>query len=504
MPSRGRIPATDNARMDQPDMADPQDHRRFVVAIDQGTTATKAHQLFRDGDFRPVASVEHRQFYPQPGWVEHDPAELLANVRQCVALAQGADAVALDNQGETVVAWNADSGEPICNAIVWQDNRTRAHLERLEAEGAGALTLERAGLPLDPYFSASKLGWILDHVPEAKALAKTGRLRLATSDAFFLDRLCGSYATDVTTASRTSLMNIATGQWDPELCRLFGVPIDLLPPIVPTVHAHGTIRGTGLPMVASVVDQQAALMGHGCQAPGDLKITFGTGAFALAISGDSPVRDAEAGILPTVAWRIGGRTTYAIDGGVYNAGSALDWAMRLGLFSDFRELQDIGGPTALERGLVFVPALSGLACPFWDRSAAGMWLGMGLETKATDLLQALLEGVALRTAQAVAALARHLPLRAQVSVDGGLTRNPYFCEFLARALDRTVVVPSTPDLTGLGCARFAFLGAGHGSLQTLPPMAPPDRTVQPGAPLSAESHARFADAVSRTRGWHAA
>lgn len=485
-------------------MSEEEDHPRFVVAIDQGTTATKAHQLFLDGEFQPVASLEHRQIYPQPGWVEHDPVELLAKLRQCLDYAQGADAVALDNQGETVVAWNADTGEPVCNAIVWQDNRTREALDRLKADGAEALTLERAGLPLDPYFSASKLRWILNHVPAARTLANTGRLRLGTSDAFFLDRLCGRYATDVTTASRTSLMNLATGQWDPELCRLFGVPMELLPSIVPTVHEHGVIRGTRLPLVASVVDQQAALMGHGCHAPGDVKITFGTGAFALALSGEAPVRGTGAGILPTVAWRIGARTTYAIDGGVYNAGSALDWAKRLGLFSTFRELREIGGTPALERGLVFVPALSGLACPYWDRSAAGMWLGMGLDTSATDLLQALLEGVALRTAQALAALDRHVPLKAQVSVDGGLSLNPYFCGFLARALGRTVVVPSTPDLTGLGCAQFAFVGAGHGPVETLPPVAPPDRVVHPEAPLPPEMHARFAEAVSRTRGWRAA
>jgi glycerol kinase len=280
--------------------------------------------------------------------------------------------------------------------------------------------------------------------------------------------------------------------------------MDLLPPIVPTVHEHGTIQGTRLPLVASVVDQQAALMGHGCHAPGDVKITFGTGAFALAVSGQSPVRGSEAGILPTVAWRIGDRTTYAIDGGVFNAGSALDWAKRLGLFSTFRELRELGGPSALERGLVFVPALSGLACPYWDRSAAGMWLGMGLDTGSTDLLQALLEGVALRTAQALTALDRHVPLGDRVSVDGGLTLNPYFCEFLARALDRTVVVPSTPDLTGLGCAQFAFVGAGFGPVETLPPVAPPDRVVRPDAPLTPAQHARFADAVTRTRGWRAA
>ncbi len=481
-----------------------EEHPRFVVAIDQGTTATKAHQLFLDGTFQPMFSVEHKQLYPQAGWVEHDPNALLANVRQCFDYAQGADAVALDNQGETVIAWNADTGEPIHNAIVWQDNRTQPAVERLKADGAETLTLERAGLPLDPYFSATKLRWLLDNVPEAKSLATMGRLRLGTSDAFFLDRLCGAYATDVTTASRTSLMNLATGQWDPELCRLFGVPMELLPAIRPTVHEHGIIEGTRLPLVASMVDQQAALFGHGCHAPGDVKITFGTGAFALAIAGDAPLAAPDAGILPTVAWRIADRTTYAIDGGVYNAASALDWAKRLGLFSTFRELREIEGRSALERDLVFVPALSGLACPYWDRSAAGLWLGMGLDTSRLDLVQALLEGVALRSAQALKAMNERVPLGGTVSIDGGLSLNPYFCTFLARALDRTVVVPSTPDLTGLGCAQFAFVGAGLGPVETLPPVAPPDRTVNPDTPLSAELHARFADAVERARHWRSA
>lgn len=478
-----------------------EEHPRFVVAIDQGTTATKAHQLFLDGTFQPMFSVEHRQHYPQAGWVEHDPRELLANIRQCLDYAQGADALAIANQGETVIAWNADTGEPICNAIVWQDNRTQPTIDRLKADGAEALTLERAGLPLDAYFSAAKLRWILDHIPEAATLAGKGRLRLGTSDAFFLDRLCGTYATDVTTASRTSLMNLATGAWDPELCRLFGVPLDLLPPIRPTVHDHGIVTGTRVPLVASMVDQQAALFGHGCHAPGQAKITFGTGAFALAVAGNTPIAAPDAGILPTVAWRLGADTTYAIDGGVFNAASALDWAKRLGLFSNFRDLRDLAGPSALERGLVFVPALSGLACPYWDRSAAGLWLGMGLDTGKLDLVQALLEGVALRSAQALAAMNERVPLAPTVSVDGGLTLNPYFCAFLARALNRTVVVPSTPDLTGLGCAQFAFLGAGLGPAETLPPVAPPDRTLEPDAPLPPAMLVRYADAVDRARRW---
>lgn len=473
----------------------------FVVGIDQGTTGTKAYSLSPSGEFEALCAMEHRQIYPQPGWVEHDPGELLACVIRCVDAAKGAAAVGLANQGETVVAWDADSGEPVCNAIVWQDNRTQSVTERLKADGAERVTLERAGLPLDPYFSASKLKWILDNVPAARRLAARGHLRLGTSDAFFLDRLCGIYATDVTTASRTSLMNLGTAQWDPELCRLFGVPLELLPPIRSTVGEFGRTSVNNLAVTASAVDQQAALFGHGCRAPGQCKITFGTGAFALAVTGSQPISAPESGLLPTVAWQMAGQTTYAVDGGVYNAASALLWAQRLGLFAEFAEIERFDATSAVERGIVFVPALSGLACPYWDRSAAGLWLGMGLDTSAKDLVQAVLEGVALRSAQAIAAMHARMPLAPSVSIDGGLTRNPYFCEFLARALDRTVVIPATADLTGLGISQLAFRGTELGAAGLVPPVAAPDRTIAPGLPLSQDVRARFADAVQRARGW---
>src|SRR5262249_46957728 len=200
----------------------------FGVAIDQGTTGIKAYRLHTDGRFETIGGFTHRQIFPQPGWVEHDARELLDHVSRLVERATGAAALGIDNQGETVIAWDADSGEPVHNAIVWQDARTLPMIERLKAEGGEALTLERAGLPLDPYFAASKLAWIVENIPAAKRLLARGKLRLGTSDSFFLDRLAGVYATDVTTASRTSLMNLATGQWDPELCRLFGLPIESL------------------------------------------------------------------------------------------------------------------------------------------------------------------------------------------------------------------------------------------------------------------------------------
>ncbi len=339
-----------------------------VIAIDQGTTSTRALRL-ADGEARIVHAVRHAQHHPHAGWVEHDPEELLGNIRACLQAAGSAEAIGIANQGESCLAWDKVTGKALSPVIVWQDNRTAADIEALRATGAEAETLARAGLPLDAYFSASKLAWILREVPEARATLAAGQLRLGTTDAFFLDRLTGVFATDATTASRTSLMNLTTGQWDAELCRIFGVPAEALPEIRDTVGDFGAIGG--VKVRASVVDQQAALYGHGCRALGDAKITFGTGAFTLAVTGGEIVRAPEQGLLPTVAWRKAGVSTYAVDGGVYDAGAAVEWAQSLGLFESFTELNEFEEPPAISRGLAFVPALSGLACPHWDRSARG-------------------------------------------------------------------------------------------------------------------------------------
>jgi glycerol kinase len=472
-----------------------------VIAIDQGTTGSGVHILERDGTFRSGATIAHKQFYPQSGWVEHDAEELVGNVAKLIAAAKSADVrgIGIANQGETVVAWDAKTKRPITNAIVWQDARTHAEIERLKAAGHEETTLARAGLPLDPYFSAAKLRWILDHMDEAKMLRREGRLRFGTSDAFFLDRLAGVFATDVTTASRTSLMNLETLQWDPVLADLFGVPIECLPEIRSTTGDFGTIDG--IPVAASMVDQQAALFGHGCRKPGDAKITFGTGAFALAIAGDRPLKDPKSGLLPTVAWKLGNLpVTYAIDGGVYNAASAVNWARELGLFQDFAEIDAFDG-TAIERGLVFVPALSGLGCPYWDRSAAGLWLGMGLETSKRDLVQSVLEGVALRAGQVIEAMNGLQPIAPKLSIDGGLANNRYFRGFLADALGRRLTVPASVELTGQGCALFALIGAGLATIDSLPPEAPPQASVEPKSPLDPALRRKFADAVERCRGW---
>jgi glycerol kinase len=470
-----------------------------VVAVDQGTTGTKAFTLDAAGRFTPAASFEHRQIYPEPGLVEHDPEELLRHVTEAIAAASGCDAIGIDNQGETVIAWDAATGRPIHNAIVWQDARTAPVTARLKAEGREALTLEKAGLPLDPYFSASKLRWFIDHVPEASDLLRQKRLRLGTSEAFLLARLTGHYATDVTTASRTSLMSLDTFQWDAELCALFGVPVECLPEIRPSTGPFGDYRG--VPVTASLVDQQAALFGHGCARPGDTKITFGTGAFALSVAGAARIDGGRFGILPTVAWQQGAeRPAFAIEGGVYNAASAINWAKGLGLFATYDDINRFAAEPAILRNIAFVPALSGLACPHWDRSAAGLWIGLGLDTTKSDLMQSVIEGVALRTAEVISAMAELLPVGDTLSVDGGMARNPYLLQVLADVTGRAVTVPSSTDLTALGTARMAMRGLGHADLPDLPK---PETVVRPVGTYGPEARSRFATAVTRARGWKA-
>ncbi|WP_028241364.1 FGGY family carbohydrate kinase [Stutzerimonas azotifigens] len=466
-----------------------------VLAIDQGTTSTRGFVYTTDGARSLVHSHEQQVWHPQPGWVEQDPEELLAAIGQCLARTPDVDALALANQGESCLAWDALDGRPLTRLIVWQDDRTRERTEALRRQGVEALSLERCGLPLDPYFSASKLGWILEQVPEARALHRAGRLRLGTSDAFFLDRLCGRFVTDVTTAARTGLLDLRSGAWDADLCALYGVPLEALPGIVDSVGDFGAlpVDGRQLSLSVSLVDQQAALYGHGCRAPGDSKITFGTGAFALTVAGPQPPA-AGHGPLPTVAWRKAGEpTVFALEGGVYCASAAVDWARRLGLFDDYRALERFDAPPAVERGLLFVPALSGLACPHWDRQARGLWQGLSLEHGQADLLQSILEGIALRAAEVLAAIEHRVPLAGPVSVDGGLTRSPYFCQFLATVLERPVLVSPDPELTSRGLAMLAFEALGAAPMPALTP-----RRFMPETG-GARYRERFARALSACR-----
>jgi glycerol kinase len=462
-----------------------------ILAVDQGTTSTRAILFGPDGGVAPVFSHEHRQFTPAPGHVEHDPEELLDALSRAIAAApDGVAAVGIANQGESCLAWDAATGRALTPVIVWQDDRTAADCARLSDAGAAAVVRARAGLPLDPYFSASKLAWFLRAVPAVRAAHAAGRLRLGTTDAFFRDRLTGRFETDVTTASRTALMNLATCGWDPVLCDLFGVPRETLPRITASAGDLGRIGPRGLPLAASLVDQQAALYGQGCHAPGAMKITFGTGAFALAVAGAAPPAP-DGGAVPTVAWQVAGAPpVYAVEGGVYSAAAALNWARSVGLSPDLAVLDEIGdGPAG---GPVFVPALNGLACPHWNRSARGAWLGLGQDTTAADLLRAVMEGVAFRMAEVVEVLAQGAPGAAgdaePIRIDGGMTANGWFCQRLADTLGRAVAVADTPEMTARGTAMLA--GLTHGV--TLPEPAPA-RVLTP-RPLPPGARTRFSAA----------
>lgn len=468
-----------------------------IVSIDQGTTSTRSLVIREDGSVSIAKALKHAKHYPQPGWVEHDPEELLANIIACLDAAGPADAIGLSNQGESCLAWDSATGKALSPVIVWQDNRTVDQVEALRADGKAAMVLERAGLPLDPYFSATKFRWILDNLPAASQALAEGRLRLGTTDAFFLQRLTSQFATDATTASRTSLMNLKTGAWDEELCALFGVPMACLPQIRPTVGPFGSTK-TGA-ITASIVDQQAALYGHGCRKAGDLKITFGTGAFCLAVTSDIPDAPSLAGgLLPTVAWQIGSRLVYALDGGVYDVGSSVEWAIKAGFAAGVADFHTFDRPPAIERGLVFVPAFSGLACPYWDRTAAPVIVGLSHSSDLADIRQALLEGIALLTCDILDAMKAEVATGDSISIDGGLSRSPYFCQFLADSSGKTIAMAAMDEITAFGAAQLAALGIG----KDIP--APDQAKAQIYVPREvprADWRSRFQSAVARTTGW---
>ncbi len=465
-----------------------------ILAIDQGTTSTRAI-LFENGRHTLVGAHRHEISYPQPGWVEQDALELLTNIAALVDTAGAVDAIALANQGESCLAWDRVTGEPLSPVIVWQDVRTTEELERMAHTDAAAISAARSALPLDPYFSASKLGWLMRENQDVRKAAAKGRLRVGTTDAFFLDRLAGTFATDCATASRTGLMNIETCQWDGSLCALFGVPLESLPEIRSNIAGFGAIGG--VPIAAAIVDQQAALFGHGARIAGDAKITFGTGAFSLVVTGDQPLRMAlDKGIIPTLAWNLGNHPIYAIDGGVQDAGSAIEWALRAGLADCIADFDAMPDGSAIARGLVFAPLFSGLGCPRWDRSAAPILLGLRPDMGKVELRQALLEGIAFLTADVIGAMESICSLEGPLSVDGGLSTNRYFAQFFASCLGRPLRVEGFVERTAFGAASLAALA--HDQPLTLETSA---ATLLEPKPLDLSLRQRFQDALHRARNW---
>lgn len=470
------------------------------AGIDQGTTTSRVLTINEQGQYKIAHSCGHRQITPRAGWVEHDPEELIKNLKECIDKAGNIDALGIDNQGESVVAWDSETGEAVYNVIVWQDARTQDEIQKLKDKGYEKLVQERCGLPLDPYFSASKLAWIIKNVPRAQKLLDKGRLMLGTTDTFFMYRLCGVYATDYNTASRTSLLNLKTLQWDEELCRIFEVPIEILPPIKDCIGIFGYTKnsqGLSIPLSASLVDQFACIYGHGCRKPGDAKITFGTGAFMESLTGyDIPQN--KFGLLPVLAWKFPNeKPMFGLDGGVYNAASAVNWAKKVGLFNSYSEINSFDKEYAICRDLIFIPALSGLSCPYWDRSAAALWVGMGLETENKDMMQALIEGVALRANTVLKAMSEVCDLGNTLSIDGGMTANPYFMQFLADITQKEIKVPACSEISSYGTAILARRGIGlEGDIKLSG-----DPTIYKPNPLNTqELMAKFEQAVSRCRG----
>lgn len=302
-----------------------------------------------------------------------------------------------------------------------------------------------------------------DNVPKAKNLIKNNQLRIGTMDAFFIDSLCGEFVTDYNSASRTSLFNIHTLNWDEDLCELFNIPTECLPKVIDSTGIIGytKVRDKNIPITAVIIDQFAGVYGHGCRSIGDAKVTFGTGTFAQSLTGHNIYQFDEGGLLPTLCWKFPNqKPVYGLDGGVYNAASALNWVKSLGLFNDFNELDNFSQQSAISKGLVFVPALSGLACPYWDRSAAGLWSGLSLETSKKDLLQSTLEGIALRSAQVILAMDKLSPLGDTISIDGGLSKNSYFKQFLSNILNKQLISPANSEVTAIGTALLSRKGFG--------------------------------------------
>lgn len=463
----------------------------LILAIDQGTTSTRAiaFEVSPDGAFAPVAvsQIELQQHFPRSGWVEHDAAEIwtatLQTCREAIRKAGGVGrfaAIGITNQRETSVVWDAATGEPLHRAVVWQDRRTADVTARLAAEGHEAEVQAATGLILDPYFSASKFAWLLDAAPGARERAGRGEVRLGTIESWLISKLTGgdSHVTDATNASRTSLMDLRSRQWRPDLCELFGVPIQALPEIrdcdARLGQTDASLFGRALPIHGSAGDQQAALVGHGALQPGEAKITYGTGAFLVANVGAEPVASTSR-LLGTLAYAADGRVAYALEGSIFSAGSAIQW-LRDGLkvISESRQSEAMAQSLADSGGVYLVPGFTGLGAPWWEPDARGTVIGLTRDSGPAHMVRAALESLAYQTRDLLDALARDgAPRLETLRVDGGVTANAFAMQFVADICEVTVERPAFQEMTALGAARLAAFGCGLTDRLATPPSEAP-------------------------------
>jgi glycerol kinase len=495
---------------------------RFVLALDQGTTSSRAVLFARDGSIAAMAQREFTQYFPRPGWVEHDPEEIWTSqcatiaevLGRAAATAKDVAAVGIANQRETTLLWERASGTPVSRALVWQDRRTAELCARLAQEGCEPEVTRRTGLLLDPYFSGTKLAWLLDHLPQARARAERGELAFGTVDSWLAWKLSGGAAhiTDASNASRTLLLNLRSGDWDPEMLRLLRIPPECLPRIVPT-SADGTrgvleagLGGGTAPLAALAGDQQAALFGQTCFEPGMAKNTYGTGCFLLMYTGTVPLASRNR-LLTTVAWRRSQQLHYALEGSVFVAGAVVQW-LRDGLkiIRSSAEVETLASTVPDHGGVYLVPAFAGLGSPHWDPHARGLMVGLSRGTTAAHIARAALESIAFQSAELLTAMQADAaqPLR-ELRVDGGGSVNDLLMQFQADLLGAPVIRPQITETTALGAAYLAGLAVGFwSSLEELRALWQVQRRFEPRM-SRAEAEERRHDwsrAVERARGWN--
>ena len=490
---------------------------QYVLALDQGTTSSRAILFDHEGRPRFSASQEFKQHYPQPGWVEHDATEIwqsqLAVAEKVLAEAQAGPqdlaAIGITNQRETVLLWDRATGEPLHNAIVWQCRRTAAVCDRIRAEGFDRILREKTGLVTDAYFSGTKIAWLLENVPGARERAQRGELACGTIDTWLIWQLTRGrvHATDVSNASRTMLFNLHTLAWDQQILNYFAIPASLLPEVKPSSAIFGetSLFGAPVPIAGVVGDQQASLFGQQCFRHGMVKNTYGTGCFLLMNTGTEIPRS-ESGLLATVAWGRQGRTEYALEGSVFIAGAAIQWLRdEMKLLSDAAESEAVARSVPDTHGVYLVPAFVGLGAPHWDAYARGTITGITRGANRAHLVRAALESIAYQTRGVVDAMARDSGLRPEVlRVDGGAARNDFLCQFQADILGIPVERPATTESTALGAAYLAGLATGfwqdEGELAAHLRLG---RRFEPSMDVARreELYAGWERAVERAKGW---
>ena len=487
---------------------------KYILSLDQGTSSSRAIVFDHDGNICSVAQQEFTQYFPQPGWVEHNPMEIWSSEAAVIAEAitklgiNGKDiaGIGITNQRETTIVWDAETGAPVYNAIVWQDRRTSAFCDSLKEKGLVDKIREKTGLIIDAYFSGTKIKWILDNVLGAREKADAGRLRFGTVDSWLVWQLTRGevHITDVSNASRTMLFNIHTLEWDRELLDLLGVPASMMPAVKSSSEVYGhtktTIFAHEVPIAGIAGDQQAALFGQMCTDPGAVKNTYGTGCFLLMNTGRKPILS-QNNLLTTVAWKIGDTVNYALEGSIFVGGSVVQWLRDgLGVIRSSSEVEALAASVPDNGGVYFVPALTGMGAPYWDQYAHGVICGITRGTTAAHIARAALEGIAFQTMDIVHAMEKDagVPL-AELKVDGGASRNNLMMQFQADVLGASVIRPKVTETTAMGAAYLAGLAVGFwSSVEEIKRQWQVDAAFKPSAEDVSALKAGWADAIKRT------